>query len=296
MKSKKNVFLQKKRIMAKKINLFSGEEVYYNQFYGENMLEVIRAAINGDKKAKVKALKFLDLIENTNNIYDYFDNIMNEDVDEFHSPFPSNGYPLVLKRKDVKEYHVRIKLNNTTFKIWREVKVPSNITLHTLAKMLLEIMGWDMEHLFGFRHQGIYYSSKEQIEQSMFPLKDKDYSQYTLSDLITEKGKRMKLDYDYGDSWEHDVWVKGIREYEKDEKASISFVSGHGCCPPDNCGGVCGYEDLVQLTYKKKPTKREREELEWYCMDSESHFDPDYCDEDDCIDIADEYNDMLQNS
>ena len=138
--------------------------------------------------------------------------------------------------------------------------------------------------------------SKEEIDDSVFPSAYKDLFKFTLSDLLTEKGVRMKLDYDYGDSWEHDVWVKGIREYAKGEKPRIFVVSGHGECPPEDCGGVWGYTELLELTHKKKLTKDERERLKWYYMDDRSGFDPEYCDIDYFKEIAESYDDALQNS
>lgn len=226
-------------------------------------------------------------------MFDIFGDEDDSDGDEEYDCM-GRKYQMVLPRRDVKEYHVRIKLNNTDLKIWREVKVPSNITLQALAELLLEVMGWMMEHMYQFRFKGEYYCSKEQIKDSLFPSNDKDFAKVTLSDLLTEKGVRMKLEYDYGDSWEHDVWVKGIREYDEGEKPSITFVNGHGECPPEDCGGVWGYADLLGLTKKKKLTAEERENLEWYQMDEESEFDPEYCDIEFFKEVAEDYNDALQ--
>ena len=85
----------------------------------------------------------------------------------------------------------------------------------------------------------------------------------------------------------------GVDEYNKGEKPSITFVTGHGECPPEDCGGVWGYADLLKLTQKKKLTADERERLEWYQMDKESEFDPDYCDIVYFKEIAEDYNDAL---
>ena len=253
----------------------------------ENFVPLIRAAIEGDEHAKKIVTEFLDFYEQHKAKFDMLDDTMDGE--------DSYMAPIILPRRDVKEYHVRIKLNNIDLKIWREVKVPSNITLQALAEMLLEVMGWMMEHLYQFRFKGQYYCSKEQIENSMFPMEDNDFSKYALSDLLTEKGVRMKLEYDFGDSWEHDVWVKGIREYDKGEKPSITFVNGHGECPPEDCGGVWGYAELLELTKKKKLTAEERERLEWYEMSKEFDFDPDYCDIEYFKEITEEYNDALQS-
>ena len=260
----------------------------------DNIVPLIRAAINGDEHAKKVVTGFLDFYEQHRKMFDLFRDDDGSNGDEEYDHMGRKN-PMVLPRRDVKEYHVRIKLNNTDLKIWREVKVPSNITLQTLAELLLEVMGWMMEHLYQFRFKGEYYCSKEQMEDSFFPSRDKDFAKVTLSDLLTEKGVRMKLEYDYGDSWEHDVWVKGIREYDKGEKPSITFVTGHGECPPEDCGGVWGYADLLGLTRKKKLTAEERENLEWYQMDEESEFDHEYCDIEFFKEIAEDYNDTLQD-
>ena len=66
-------------------------------------------------------------------------------------------------------------------------------------------------------------------------------------------------------------------------------------CPPEDCGGVWGYADLLGLTRKKKLTAEERENLEWYQMDEESEFDPEYCDIEFFKEIAEDYNDTLQD-
>ena len=259
----------------------------------DSFLTLIRAAIEGDEPAKKIVLGFIDNYEKQRGMLDVLGDIDDSDGDEEYDCM-GRKYPMVLPRRDVKEYHVRIKLNNIDLKIWREVKVPSNITLPALAELLLEVMGWMMEHMYQFRFKGEYYCSKEQIKDSLFPSNDKDFAKVALSDLLTEKGVRMKLEYDYGDSWEHDVWVKGIREYDKGEKPSITFVNGHGECPSEDCGGVWGYADLLKLTKKKKPTAEERENLEWYQMDEESEFDPEYCDIEFFKEVAEDYNDALQ--
>lgn len=260
----------------------------------DSIVPLIRAAINGDKHAKKVVTGFLDFYEQHRGMFDVFGDESHFDDNEEYDHEDGRECPMVLPRRDVKEYHVRIKLNNTDLKIWREVKVPSNITLQALAELLLEMMGWMMEHLYQFRFKGEIYCSKEQIEDSFFPSRDRDFSKVTLSDLLTEKGVRMKLEYDYGDSWEHDVWVKGIREYDKGEKPIITFVTGHGECPPEDCGGVWGYAALLELTQKKNLTAEERESLEWHEMDSKSGFDPDYCDIRYFKEIAEDYNDTLQ--
>lgn len=89
------------------------------------------------------------------------------------------------------------------------------------------------------------------------------------------------------------ISVITLHERARSINNSFSFVTGHGECPPEDCGGVCGYADLLKLTQKKKLTAEERERLEWYQMDKESEFDPDSCDIDYFKEIAEDYNDAL---
>lgn len=286
--------------MAKTIDMFPSKkgDKLQDVMGLDDFVTLMRAALDGDKQAKKVVLNFLDYYEQNKDLFHMLDSLRDREDGEDDGFYPPLGYdgstPMTLPRRDVKEYHVRVKLNHTDLKIWREVKVPSNITLEALARLLLDVMGWMMEHMYEFRFKGDVYCSKEQMEDSFFA-ECKDFSRYTLSDLLTEKSVRMKLEYDYGDSWEHDVWVKGIREYDKGEKPSITFVAGHGECPPEDCGGVFGYAELLALTKKKKLSKEERERLEWYEMGGK-YYDPDFCDEELYEEIADDYNAMLNNA
>ncbi len=187
------------------------------------------------------------------------------------------------KRDDVKEYHIRIKLKDAPVKIWRELKVPSNISLELLAAFLLEAMGWDNSHLHQFMKNDTYFMSEGDLSENddMFgrwgKIRNVDANNYSLDDVLKEKGDRMTFEYDFGDSWMHELWVKGIRDYEPQEERCVRLIKGHGECPPEDCGGVWGYEDLLSIREKKRKSADDKERLEWYGMDDED-FDPDFFD------------------
>ena len=48
--------------------------------------------------------------------------------------------------------------------------------------------------------------------------------------------------YDFGDSWVHDITVENIDQ--DDELDCPICLAGKGACPPEDCGGAWGYEDL----------------------------------------------------
>lgn len=186
--------------------------------------------------------------------------------------------------KSEREYHIRIKLNNAPVNIWRELVVPSNITLELLAYVLIDAMGWGHEHLYQFsgKYDTYYINSREMKEQenSFFGFlsraRYRNSEKTSLEMVLQPKGDRLKFEYDFGDSWTHDLWVKGAREYAPGEEPAIKLLKAHGKCPPEDCGGVWGYAELLELNKKKRKTARDRERLEWY--DIPKDFDPETCD------------------
>lgn len=175
------------------------------------------------------------------------------------------------------EFHLRVKLNNAPVKIWREFKVPSNLSLEALAFLLESVMGWEGSHLHQFRRKDTYYKSPADLEYDdgmLFPSRYLEYdaNDFHLGNIFPEKGDRIMFEYDFGDSWEHDIWLKGVRDYGPEEMPHFVLVKGEGACPPEDCGGVWGYADLLDILAKKRRTSEEKEMLQWYGFDK--NFDP----------------------
>lgn len=211
-----------------------------------------------------------------------------EEDDEYLGHSIGGGIPkgLFINTSEVKELHIRIKLNNAPVKIWRELKVPSNMSMELLAKVLLMAMGWEDYHLHQFVQQNgkhhIYFKSTKDLkdENTFFtPFLTRSYNadETPIGTVLSQKGKRIRFEYDFGDSWEHEVWVKGIRDYAPEETPEVILVKGQGQCPPEDCGGVWGYNELLEICAKKRKTQEEKEQLEWYGI-YPKHYDPDYFD------------------
>ena len=214
-----------------------------------------------------------------------------EEYDDETDGFDDEGYLLGQKLpkqkfigKAKREYHIRIKLNDAPVKIWRELVVPSNITLELLAYVLLDAMGWKHEHLYQFigKHDTYYVNSHQMKEEQDGFFAFLSRAQYrnsektTLEMVLRPKGERMKFEYDFGDSWTHDLWVKAARDYAKGEEPAIRLLKGQGACPPEDCGGVWGYAELLEINKKARKTADDKERLEWY--DIPKDYDPDDCD------------------
>lgn len=202
----------------------------------------------------------------------------NEEDDEEDDPFLLPEHIFI--GDNPVEYHIRVKLNNAPLPIWRELKVPSNITLEVFHFIIMEAMGWKNRHLHLFRKGDIIFKNTACINEDknmgfigIGSKQVEDTNDYALSQLLEKKGDRMKYEYDFGDSWEHEFWLKGIREYSPEERPWPIILKCKGACPPEDCGGVWGYEELLRIHAKKRRTKEEKERLKWYHM-YDSYFNP----------------------
>jgi hypothetical protein len=74
--------------------------------------------------------------------------------------------------------------------------------------------------------------------------------------------------YDFGDDWQHALVYEGFEQAEAGPKYP-RCVAGGGRCPPEDCGGVSRYADLLQILVD--PDHEEYESaLQWVG----GHFDP----------------------
>lgn len=277
--------------MAKKIDFTPHHQEPSADEMMTDFFELLRSVVDGDEEAREHLRTILDMFDKQGFL-----------LPSVMMPIPGNddktsenaNNSLTLPRPHIRELHLRIKMNRTDLKIWREIKVPSNLTLTVLGEVLQDAMGWMHEHLYQFRKGDVYFVDREQMEDSFgfgrFSYRDMD--QCTVDDMLTEKGKRVVFEYDFGDNWEHDLWYKGEREYNPGEKSSITFVKGQGACPPEDCGGIWGYEDLLEIKKKKKRTREERERLEWALIDDD--FDPDFFDDEEVDELMQEWTERLR--
>lgn len=215
--------------------------------------------------------------------------------------FTEDDYPRYLPSDHVQKYTLRITMKGISPSIWRKVEVPSNISLRHLSELIMAVMGWSGYHLNQFR-KGLdtYYEPYYQRDGDMEGFSDGrirhfNQEEVSIGEVLEEKGRSFTFDYDFGDSWEHEVRLSSIAEYAEGESRRIRFVSGKRACPPEDCGGLWGYDELCRIVSKKASGKRltrdERERLEWYSGDYDDCFDPELLDLEACADAADSLND-----
>jgi len=156
-------------------------------------------------------------------------------------------------------YQMKVVLDDTHPPIWRRIQVPGKVTLEELHQILQSVMGWWDYHLHAFTIHGEYYGDPAHDE--LGELGTKDESRFQLNQLIKEKGVRFDYEYDFGDGWEHTLLVEEIFPAEK----GVYYprcVKGRRACPPEDVGGVWGYEEFLEVLKDSEDSEHD-EYLEW---------------------------------
>ena len=151
-------------------------------------------------------------------------------------------------------YQLKITLEGSKPPIWRRIQVSSNIILGELHFILQKVMGWDNGHLHAFEVGGNQYST---------PGMDLDMLNEDLVRLKQVGGEKAKFsyEYDFGDGWEHQIEVEKVLPPEEGQHYPIC-LKGKRACPPEDCGGIWGYEEMVAIMADPNhPEYKDR--LEW---------------------------------
>lgn len=165
-------------------------------------------------------------------------------------------------------YQIKVTLRYTRPAIWRRLLLPADFTLGQLHNVLQMAMGWDDSHLHEF-----HIGSKQDWQ---FDFSDpfmgqgaaSDERRVRLSTVLGKVGAKVLYTYDFGDSWEHTIVVEKMLPPEPGVVYPIC-VGGKRQGPPEDCGGIHGYYNLLEAI--RNPAHEDHEEmLEWVGSD----FDP----------------------
>ncbi|WP_224391792.1 plasmid pRiA4b ORF-3 family protein [Pseudonocardia sp. ICBG1293] len=174
-----------------------------------------------------------------------------------------------------KIFELEIVLTEVVPAVRRRVQVPGEVDLAVLHEVVQSVMGWTNSHLHEFEIVGRRYG-----------IPDPDWPGQDVADETKEKLFRLVKAgdrfgyvyvYDFGDNWAHEITVEAVAAVEP----GVCYprcVAGQGACPPEDVGGIGGYEDFqAVLADPDHPDRAER--LEWAGGPFDPHrFDPDEAD------------------
>ncbi|MBL8857123.1 MAG: plasmid pRiA4b ORF-3 family protein [Planctomycetes bacterium] len=177
-----------------------------------------------------------------------------------------------------RHYSFEITLVGTKPRVWRAFLLDSAATFHDLHGAIQEACGWEDSHLYEFRAARRGPGIAGPRDSSGMGQRAPDAKRVALSAYFgTKVGTRCLYEYDFGDGWTHDVVLTEI--VERDGKSKRILLGGERAFPPEDCGGLPGYERCVALATGKGWTPdmggdEERAELaEWLGKWKPEQFD-----------------------
>ena len=165
---------------------------------------------------------------------------------------------------------LRIELVGTTPLVWRRITLDGRSSFANLHHVIQAAMGWHDAHLHQFRINNRYIGVPDP-ESDAPEWHTEDERKVFLNRVLTDDAVFTYL-YDFGDGWEHRLLVE-----EYDDSDDLRFGDGDAwvdagerACPPEDCGGVGGFQDFLEKL-ENEPYSDESKELHvWAGLD----YDP----------------------
>ncbi len=140
-----------------------------------------------------------------------------------------------------KGFRIKVELDGITPPIWRRFCVPQEISLGDMHHLLQIVMGWNNCHLHEFRF----------LDRRIGPLDFLDApddlineEEVFLDEIFTQPGIQLTYLYDFSEDWTHTLTYEGPLHMDE---AVMTVLDGQRACPPEDCGGVVGYADLLEI-------------------------------------------------
>jgi len=148
-------------------------------------------------------------------------------------------------------YQFKITLREITPAIWRRIVVRADSSFWDLHVAIQDSMGWLDYHLHLFH---VTAPNTKRIDLIGVPdddAMDGDEPHLpgwtiSLANYFQEPGDRALYEYDFGDGWEHDILLESVALRTRGLRLPIC-LDGERACPPEDCGGVPGYENLLKI-------------------------------------------------
>ena len=161
----------------------------------------------------------------------------------------------------MKIFQIQIALARYKPKIWRRLLIRSDLLLSDFHRAIQIAMGWQNSHLHQFMKDGVFYTDYIDDGLDWGDVKNVDYEGMIISDLLEKEKEKIEYEYDFGDGWIHDVTLEKIIPADETMKSPVC-TGGAIACPPEDCGGIWGYANLLEIL--KHPDDEEYEGyIEW---------------------------------
>ncbi len=160
-------------------------------------------------------------------------------------------------------YQFKVTLRGIRPPIWRRIQVPETYTFWELHVAIQDAMGWTDTHL----HEFVMVDPSSGAA-CRIGIPDEEFDtgvlpgwEVKIADFFSFENRVARYIYDFGDDWEHVVRLEKILPRQKGVNYPVC-LAGRRACPPEDCGGVWGYEELLEAI-RDPNHERHHEMLEW---------------------------------
>jgi hypothetical protein len=144
--------------------------------------------------------------------------------------------------------------------------VPADVSLARLHDVIQAAFGWQDSHMHVFEtpYGDFGRADRELGHRAEAPV--------TLEQVAPQAKAKIGYTYDFGDDWAHEIVVEKVL----DRNPALTYpccTGGRRAAPPEDCGGIWGYEELVEILADPQHPEHE-ERLEWLGLEDATQFDP----------------------
>ncbi len=150
---------------------------------------------------------------------------------------------------------LKVTLRDSKPPIWRRLLMPGEMTLQDLHEAIQATMGWYGGHLHAFSLGGTEYGDPEAEPDFA------DAAAMTLDRVVKSGAKKFTYTYDFGDDWEHIIVIEKPQAVVPGQYYP-ACVAGKRACPPEDCGGMPGYEQMLEIIANPKHPQH-KDQMEW---------------------------------
>ena len=146
-------------------------------------------------------------------------------------------------------YQFKITLKGIRPPIWRRIQV-KDCSLDKLHEHIQTAMGWTNSHLHQFMISGALHGDPELLcEGWQDEIQPVDSMHTRISTIVPENGRQLRFEYEYdfGDGWKHAILFEGCLRADRGARYPLC-VDGARACPPEDVGGISGYEEYLDIT------------------------------------------------
>jgi hypothetical protein len=144
----------------------------------------------------------------------------------------------------------RVTLEEIAPPVWREFEIDFQGTFWDLHVAIQDVFGWLGYHLHRFE---VMDPALDETTSIGIPDPDGGFEddldlpgwEVPIADLLSRPGDEAAYLYDFGDDWRHTVVLLDVGAAESGVKYPRCLDGGRAC-PPEDCGGAHGYEELLE--------------------------------------------------